>query len=100
FVGRADLSVARSPASSVPGPEVGLLEAPAHVGLPALDVERLAFVEIRDRRNRELVTVVELLSPSNKRPGSDRDQYLAKREQILGSSAHLGEIDLLRGGQP
>jgi hypothetical protein len=63
-------------------------------------VERLAYVEIRDRRNRELVTVVELLSPSNKRPGSDREQYLAKREQILGSSAHLVEIDLLRGGRP
>src|SRR5262249_40161893 len=67
---------------------------------PALDVERLAFVEIRDRRNRELVTVVELLSPSNKRAGSDRDQYLAKREQILSSTAHLVEIDLLRGGKP
>jgi hypothetical protein len=65
-----------------------------------LDLERLAFVEIRDRRNRELVTVVELLSPSNKRPGADREQYLAKREQVLGSSAHLVEIDLLRGGKP
>ena len=46
------------------------------------------------------MTVVELLSPSNKRLGSDRDQYLAKREQILGSTAHLVEIDLLRGGKP
>jgi hypothetical protein len=74
--------------------------APARVGLPPLDIERLAFVEVRDRRNRELVTVVELLSPANKRPGFDRDQYLAKREQILGSTAHLVEIDLLRGGKP
>jgi hypothetical protein len=71
-----------------------------HVYVHEVPVERLAFVEVRDRRNRELVTVVELLSPSNKRPGSDREQYLAKREQILGSSAHLVEIDLLRGGKP
>ncbi len=63
-----------------------------------VDVERLAFVEIRDRRNRQLVTGIELLSPANKRPGGDRDQYLAKRQRILASTAHLVEIDLLRGG--
>jgi hypothetical protein len=100
LAGRADVLVARSPLPVEPRPGVGLLEAPAQVGLPALDVERLAFVEVRDRRNRELVTVVELLSPSNKRSGSDRDQYLARREQVLGSTAHLVEVDLLRGGKP
>jgi hypothetical protein len=63
-------------------------------------IERLCFLEIRDRRSRELITVVELLSPSNKRAGPDRDQYLAKRSQVLASSAHLVEIDLLRGGAP
>ena len=60
----------------------------------------LNFVEIRDRRRRELVTVIELLSPSNKRPGPDREQYLGKRGQLLSSSAHIVEIDLLRGGPP
>ena len=34
-----------------------------------MDRERLSYVEIRDRRDRELVTVVELLSPANKHPG-------------------------------
>jgi hypothetical protein len=48
----------------------------------------------------ELVCVVELLSPSNKRPGPNRSQYLAKRRQILNSPAHLVEIDLLRDGEP
>lgn len=42
-------------------------------------VERQSFLEIRDRAGRKLVTAVELLSPSNKRPGSDRQQYLHKR---------------------
>jgi hypothetical protein len=37
-------------------------------------VHELSYVEIRDRRDRELVTVVELLSPANKNPGPDREQ--------------------------
>ena len=68
--------------------------------LPVHDVEQLAFVEIRDRRSRELVTVIEVLSPFNKRPGSSRDQYLAKRQELLDSTANLVEIDLLRAGNP
>jgi hypothetical protein len=68
--------------------------------LPVVDVAREAYVEIRDRHSQELVTVLELLSPSNKRSGPDREQYLAKRGQILSSPAHLVEIDLLRGGEP
>jgi Protein of unknown function (DUF4058) len=55
-------------------------------------------VEIRDTANRQLVTAIELLSPSNKR-GDGRAEYLAKRRRILLSTAHLMEIDLLRQGQ-
>jgi Protein of unknown function (DUF4058) len=44
--------------------------------------------------------VLELLSPTNKRGGADREQYVAKREQILKSAAHFVEIDLLRRGRP
>ena len=46
------------------------------------------------------MTVVEVLSPSNKAPGPDREQYLAKRGQTLASPAHFVEIDLLRGERP
>ena len=76
-----------------------MLEAPAEIEMTAQDVERVPYLEIRDRLSRELVTVVEMLSPSNKR-GDDRRQYLAKRSQLLESTAHLVEIDLLRGGRP
>src|SRR5262249_47017735 len=48
---------------------------------------------------RELVTVIELLSPANKKTGPDREQYLAKRGNLLHGSVHLVEIDLLRGWQ-
>ena len=64
----------------------------------AVDVERHAFIEIRDRQTRQIVTVLELLSPSNKRLGADREAYLAKRVEFLRSGAHFIEIDLLRGG--
>ena len=63
-----------------------------------VEVERQAALEIRDRRNRRVVTVIELLSPSNKQPGEDRDGYLAKRRQVLAGQTNLVEIDLRRGG--
>ena len=49
---------------------------------------------------QEVVTIVEVLSPANKRAGRGRDAYLQKRERVLGSSTHLVEIDLLRTGEP
>jgi hypothetical protein len=100
LAGRADVSVGRSPAPGAGGPSAGILEAPAHVRLPIHDIERVNFLEVRDRHSRELIAIVELLSPSNKRAGPDREQYLAKRESLLASQAHLVEIDLLRGGRP
>lgn len=65
----------------------------------ALDTERLASVEILDRRDRRVVTVIELLSPSNKAAGPDRDDYLLKRSRVLDGRTHLVEIDLRRGGE-
>ena len=71
---------------------------PVQLQLPAVDIERHSSLEIRDRRNRRVVTVIELLSPSNK-GREDREDYLAKRRQILAGPTHLVEIDLRRGGQ-
>src|SRR5947208_2318899 len=55
-------------------------------------------VEIRDTANRQLVTAIELLSPTNKR-SDGYQEYLAKRRRILLSTAHLVEIDLLHEGR-
>jgi hypothetical protein len=100
LVGRPDLSVAPLSGSGSQNAGVGVLEAPTQVLIPAQDVEQESFLGIRDRLSRELVTVVELLSPTNKRPGEHREQYLAKRSSFLKSPVHLVEIDLLRGGPP
>jgi hypothetical protein len=67
--------------------------------LPAVEVEKHLSLEIRDRRNRRVITVLELLSPANKTPGADHDDYLAKRRQVLAGQTHLVEIDLRRGGR-
>jgi hypothetical protein len=74
--------------------------APAH-GLIPLNVDevRESFIEIRDRESRELVTVIELLSPTNKSHAADREQYIGKRKALLAHHPHLVEIDLLRGGE-
>jgi hypothetical protein len=68
--------------------------------VPSFPAEEVRVLEVRDRQSRELVTVVELLSPSNKKGGEDREQYLAKRRELLRCPANLVEIDLLRGGRP
>jgi len=46
------------------------------------------------------VTVVEVLSPKNKRTGEGKIKYDAKRQVVLNSTANLVEIDLLRTGEP
>jgi hypothetical protein len=57
------------------------------------------YLVIRHLGSGEVVTVIELLSPSNKRFGSEgRKAYLGKREEILSSRTNLVELDLLRGG--
>ena len=66
--------------------------------IPDVEIERHAVIEIRDRLDRQLVTMIEVLSPSNKRYGPDREQYLLKRATMMFSSASIVEIDLLRGG--
>ncbi|MBI3330112.1 MAG: DUF4058 family protein [Nitrospinae bacterium] len=47
-----------------------------------------------------VVSVIEVLGPSNKTAGSDgRELYVAKQREILQSHTHLIEIDLLRHGE-
>ena len=55
------------------------------------------FLEIRAADSGELVTTIEVLSPSNKR-GEGAAEYRAKRREVLASRTHFLEIDLLRMG--
>jgi len=60
---------------------------------------RQRFLEIRDAASREVVTVIELLSPTNKTPRSaGQDAFRRKRHDVMTSPVHWLEIDLLRAG--
>jgi len=55
------------------------------------------YVEIQDARGGQTVTVIELLSPSNKR-GRGMDEYVRKRSELFSADVHVVEIDLVRMG--
>lgn len=66
--------------------------------IPAEIPVRIPVVEIRDTEKNRLVTVIEVLSPVNKRdPGWD--EYQKKRDKLHAAGVHLLEIDLLRRGR-
>jgi hypothetical protein len=57
------------------------------------------YVAILDlHAGQRVVTVIELLSPSNKQVGAGRESYLSKQREVLAGHIHLVEIDLLRQG--
>ena len=98
---RPDIAVVREAAATfVSESAVAVQEPPMVVRLPQLDEERERYVEIRDVKTHEVITAIELLSPTNKRSGIGRSKYFEKRIQVLDSRTHLVEIDLLRGGEP
>jgi hypothetical protein len=58
------------------------------------------FIEIIDvGSGRHVVTVIEVLSPANKRPGAGQELYLKKQGELIAGRVSLVEIDLLRAGQ-
>jgi hypothetical protein len=59
---------------------------------------RLTSVHVHDAANNELITAIEILSPTNKRePGLGL--YREKRAELIATGVHLLEIDLIRRGQ-
>jgi hypothetical protein len=63
-----------------------------------LDPPVQRYIEIIRMPGREVVTVVEVLSPKNK-TGDGRGAYLEKRYGLLDRQINLVELDLLRGGK-
>jgi hypothetical protein len=66
-----------------------------------LEEHREAFLDIYEAVSQQRpVTTLEILSPSNKRPGTfGWELYNRKRQSLLLGGINLVEIDLLRGGQ-
>src|SRR5439155_8664433 len=61
---------------------------------------RESYLEVQETATGEVVTAIELRSPTNKCPGEGRREYEDQRLRTLGTRTHLVEIDLLRGGEP
>lgn len=104
LVGIPDTTVKRTQTTSAPRKTFvavsNVQTQPIAVTLPMPEKIRQGHLEVRDITTSEVVTVIEVLSPTNKRPGEGRSQYETKRQKILGSSTHLVEIDLLRQWEP
>ena len=82
----------------VPSETVVLLEADPAVAVQVLPLEvEETYLTIRDRQSGH-VTVLEVVSPTNKYAGPGRESYVAKQTEVRRSATHLVEIDLLRTG--
>lgn len=73
---------------------------PQTVSLPTFEQTRESYLEIHSTSTQEVITVIEVLSPSNKAAGVGRREYEAKRREVLSTYTSLVEIDLLRAGEP
>jgi len=78
---------------------VAAIAPPAISVLPSLIRHKRKAVSIREVRSHTMLSAVEILSPSNKAAGEDRDMYLAKRADYLANQINLVEIDFLRNGK-
>jgi hypothetical protein len=100
LVGIPDVSVFQSKPGKAQATTTTTLSKPIKVNLPMAEEVKETYLEIRQISTGKVITVIEVLSPKNKRSGEGRDQYIAKRRKVLESPSHLLEIDLLRSGDP
>lgn len=77
--------------------DVDVSDEPYEILIPPVEY-REPFIEIIHTAGGEVVTVLEVLSPANKTIGEGHDLYVEKQQEVLGSRAHLVEIDLLGQG--
>ena len=96
---RSHLAVERyAPHTDVASRQATLTLEPVTIPFEELEEVRKTRVEILRWPARQLIAVLELLSPANKvEPGFSA--YRAKRVALLGQKVHLIELDLLLGGR-
>jgi hypothetical protein len=101
---KPDVVTLEEPADDAGG--TATLVAPAGTALltrPAVEVgdepETQPYLEIRTVPGDKVITVIEFVSPTNKRAGDGRNQYLSKREECHAGGVNFVEIDLTRQGR-
>jgi len=97
-----DVHVVEPPTQSAQSAPTAVADAvmnpTAELPSPVIEEVPLLSVEIRDVAQRRLVTLIEILSPVNKRGEGARD-YADRRLELLQTDTHLLEIDLLLQGE-
>jgi hypothetical protein len=58
------------------------------------------YIEIRQRTDNRLVTLIDVASPTNKTTTDGREAYLNRRAEARTSNANIVEIDLVLQGSP
>ncbi|CAN5235105.1 DUF4058 family protein [soil metagenome] len=58
------------------------------------------YIEVRDRSDGRLVTLMDVVSPANRTTTTGREVYLETRKQAENQRVALVEIDLVTQGQP
>lgn len=93
-----DVSIERGKRS--PAAAAAVLEADPglEVQVPELEISE-PYLQILDRATKSIVTVIELVSPTNKAGGAGFESYREKQREVRESPAHLVEIDLLCDGK-
>jgi hypothetical protein len=88
------------PAYAVAPARAPIPRLPVRLMNPRIVAEKVPMlsIEIRDVAKRRLVTLIEILSPANKR-SQGAGEYQARRRKLLDQKVHLLELDLLRGGE-
>lgn len=100
LVGIADVAVAnRNTTDTGTTLTTAKLTEPSKVRVPIPEQLTERFLEVRATQSKEVVAVIEILSPKNKRSKEGRAAYESKRQKILASATNLVEIDLLRQGE-
>jgi hypothetical protein len=94
----ADVVLDRNGHSRPSGGAAAIATRPKKLKVPRVSKRYVGYLVVRTIEDEKIVTVIELLSPSNKDGSTDQESYLVKRRELLASNVNFVEIDLLRGG--
>ena len=94
-----DVTVMRRDTAGAGGTSTALITPPVVTltNIESLDPHTETYIQVVRLPEQELVTVLELLSPTNKY-GDGRGEYMRKRREFREQRVNLVELDLLRAG--
>ena len=96
--GTATLAPPAPPLTAAPTLETARLRVPTYYRAKHFFVN-IVRADVEPAGREPVVTVIEILSPANKRKSSARRSYLAKRARVVRAGVSFVELDLLRAGR-